>query len=546
MSGSASSSPGLLAAKRLKELGKPADWAYEMVFAALIGGIVGARLWSIVENWDEAKDDLLGSLFSGTGLVCYGGAARRRARACSAGRSGAACSTLDAARPRRARRSRAGYAIGRIGCQLAGDGDYGKPWDGPWAMAYPDGTVPTTETVHPTPIYETLAMGGVAWCLWRLRDRVRPGGLFALYLVLAGAERFLVEFLRRNDASSAGLTAAAARRARDDARRRRAGCCTCAAAACPRRRAPESAARPGASCFRTDHGRDQPVRATPRPPPSQDGRLLDRRLRRGRARARVRHAGLRRRRGRPARPGARVPRRAAPPTTTAPARCSSPPRRVPCTAVLRVFAEEGLGCDVASGGELHLALQGRLRARADLPARQREVGEAELAAALAAGVGTDRRRQRRRRRAARAACCRRGAPPARAAARPPGRRRRHARGDLTGQADSKFGLDPREARALARRPARRTSTSAGLHFHLGSQLVDPTPYRAAVAALAGLGELRRLRPRRRLRRRLHGRRPAAGDRRGGRGRGRGRARAARPRHARSCSSRAARWSPTPA
>ena len=100
----------------------------------------------------------------------------------------------------------AAYAIGRIGCQLAGDGDYGKPWDGPWAMAYPDGTVPTTETVHPTPVYETLAMGGVAWFLWHLRDRVRPGGLFALYLVLAGAERFLVEFLRRNDRVVAGLT----------------------------------------------------------------------------------------------------------------------------------------------------------------------------------------------------------------------------------------------------------------------------------------------------------------------------------------------------
>ena len=52
-----------------------------------------------------------------------------------------------------------GYGIGRIGCQLSGDGDYGKPWDGPWAMAYPHGTVPTDVTVHPTPIYETLAMG---------------------------------------------------------------------------------------------------------------------------------------------------------------------------------------------------------------------------------------------------------------------------------------------------------------------------------------------------------------------------------------------------
>jgi phosphatidylglycerol:prolipoprotein diacylglycerol transferase len=75
-------------------------------------------------------------------------------------------------------------------------------------MAYPDGTVPTDQTVHPTPIYETLAMGLGAWILWQLRDRVRAGVLFALYLLYAGAERFLVEFLRRNDAAALGLTTA--------------------------------------------------------------------------------------------------------------------------------------------------------------------------------------------------------------------------------------------------------------------------------------------------------------------------------------------------
>ncbi len=100
----------------------------------------------------------------------------------------------------------AGYAVGRIGCQLAGDGDYGKAWNGPWAMAYPDGTVPTTDEVHPTPVYETLAMGLVAWFLWSRRHRYPPGGLFALYLLLAGLERFLVEFVRRNPDEFAGLT----------------------------------------------------------------------------------------------------------------------------------------------------------------------------------------------------------------------------------------------------------------------------------------------------------------------------------------------------
>ena len=195
---------GALVGRRLKELGKPVDWAYEMVFAALVGGIVGARLWWVAENWSEAKDDVIGSLFSGSGLVWYGGAI-----------GGAVCvlawawrrgfftlTLLDVASVPLA----AGYAVGRIGCQLAGDGDYGIPWDGPWAMAYPHGTVPTTVKVHPTPVYETITMLIVAAVLWRLRDRWRPGTLFALYLILAGAERFLVEFIRRNDAILLGLT----------------------------------------------------------------------------------------------------------------------------------------------------------------------------------------------------------------------------------------------------------------------------------------------------------------------------------------------------
>src|SRR5215210_1429031 len=195
---------GIFAQRYLKELGRPPDWAYEMVFAALVGGLVGARLWSVIENWDEAKDDVFGSLLSGSGLVFYGGlfGGALAVLAWAWWRGVLDAKTFDVAAPGLA----AAYAIGRIGCQLAGDGDYGKAWDGPWAMAYPDGTVPTTEQVHPTPVYETLTMGVVAWVLWRRRHSMPPGGLFALYLVLAGAERFLVEFVRRNDRVVAGLT----------------------------------------------------------------------------------------------------------------------------------------------------------------------------------------------------------------------------------------------------------------------------------------------------------------------------------------------------
>jgi phosphatidylglycerol---prolipoprotein diacylglyceryl transferase len=197
---------GALVARRLGELGKPTDWAYEIVLVALAGGIVGARVDFIAENYSSVKHDVLGNIFSGSGLVWYGGAI-----------GGAIGVTLWAWR--RGMLSVAlldlcaaplalGYAIGRIGCQVSGDGDYGKAWDGPWAMAYPHGTKPIETTVHPTPIYETLAMGMVAYLLWRLRDRYQAGVLFSIYLVLAGAERFAVEFIRRNDHVLLGLTQA--------------------------------------------------------------------------------------------------------------------------------------------------------------------------------------------------------------------------------------------------------------------------------------------------------------------------------------------------
>jgi phosphatidylglycerol---prolipoprotein diacylglyceryl transferase len=196
---------GAVLARRLDELGKPVDWAYEMVFAALVGGLVGSRVYYLVQHRDDLHGGLLSNVFSGTGLVWYGGAlggmlavilwAYRR-RFLGLG-------LLDLAAPGLA----LGYAIGRIGCQVSGDGDYGRGSDLPWAMPYPHGTVPTDISVHPTPIYETLAVGLIAWMLWRWRDRFAPGLLFAAYLVLSGVERLLVEFIRRNAHVAVGLTA---------------------------------------------------------------------------------------------------------------------------------------------------------------------------------------------------------------------------------------------------------------------------------------------------------------------------------------------------
>ncbi len=197
---------GAVVWRRFQELGKPTDWAYEMAFAALIGGLVGSRLDFVVENYSEVKHDLLANIFSGSGLIWYGGAIGGAIGVLlwAWWRRYLNLTLLDMAAPALA----IGYAVGRCGCQLSGDGDYGKAWDGPWAMAYPNGTKPIDQTVHPTPVYETVAMGLVALLLWRLRDRLRPGLLFALYLVLAGIERLLVEFIRRNDRIALGLTQA--------------------------------------------------------------------------------------------------------------------------------------------------------------------------------------------------------------------------------------------------------------------------------------------------------------------------------------------------
>lgn len=198
---------GCVVARRLRELGKPVDWAYEITFAALLGGVVGARAYYVIQNYSQVKHDLLGSIFSGSGLVWYGGAI------------GGAIGVIAWMRWRHALELRMfdmcataltlGYAIGRIGCQVSGDGDYGIRSSLPWAMGYPHGTLPTPPgvRVQPTPIYETVTMCLLAYLLWQLRDRVRPGVVFALYLVGSGLERFLVEFIRRNKEVLAGLTA---------------------------------------------------------------------------------------------------------------------------------------------------------------------------------------------------------------------------------------------------------------------------------------------------------------------------------------------------
>jgi phosphatidylglycerol:prolipoprotein diacylglycerol transferase len=210
---------GAILVRRLRELGKPVDYSYEITFAALVGGLVGSRLYYVIQNYPTVKHHLLSGLFGGSGLVWYGGLIGGAicVIAWAKWRGMLSLGLLDLA----AVPLSLGYAIGRIGCQVAGDGDYGM-WCHhgqtpvtcagsklPWAMSYPNGTVPTPPgvKVQPTPIYETVTMGLIAWFLWRMRDRFRPGALFALYMLLSGTERLLVEFLRRNHRIALGLTA---------------------------------------------------------------------------------------------------------------------------------------------------------------------------------------------------------------------------------------------------------------------------------------------------------------------------------------------------
>jgi phosphatidylglycerol---prolipoprotein diacylglyceryl transferase len=189
-----------------------------------LAGLVGSRLYHLLESPAEFFADPWPQLFSTMGFAFVGAIIggflalvllAKRFRI-------SPLLMLDAASPAAA----IGYGIGRIGCLISGDGDYGQPTNLPWGMAFPNGIVPTTEScvqwgapadcrVHPTPIYEFLAALLIFWILWRLGERCikthAPSGLiFAAYLVLTGISRFLVEIIRINPRSFYGLTNAQA------------------------------------------------------------------------------------------------------------------------------------------------------------------------------------------------------------------------------------------------------------------------------------------------------------------------------------------------
>ena len=207
---------GWLIQQRLKELGLSSIYAEHMVIAAVVGGILGAKLWFVILHQD------LGQLVSRGGLVWYGGFAGGAAAVLFNGwRSRVPMRfTMELAAPALA----LGHGLGRVGCFLVQD-DYGVPTSVPWGMKFPQGYPATTVqnlrawgvdvpadalptdvlAVHPTQLYEVAALLFIFWLLWRWRNHNHAAGwLFSAYLVLAGIERFLVEFIRAKDDRLAG------------------------------------------------------------------------------------------------------------------------------------------------------------------------------------------------------------------------------------------------------------------------------------------------------------------------------------------------------
>jgi len=189
---------GTVAWFEFKRKGLNPENVYWITIAAALGGLVGAKVHYLLLHADELKDDPLASAFSGAGLIWYGGLI--------GGVLGAMLvislyrlpwgKVADACAPAMA----IGYAFGRMGCFLNGD-DYGRPSDLPWAMQFPDGSPPTPPgiSVQPTQLYEAFSSFLIFLVVMWLRKKLkRDWALLCVYLILAGLERFLVEFVRAN------------------------------------------------------------------------------------------------------------------------------------------------------------------------------------------------------------------------------------------------------------------------------------------------------------------------------------------------------------
>lgn len=202
----------MAASEELDRRGWSSEIMGDITVAAVIGGLLGAKIYYAILTGDPA------AIFSRAGFVYWGGliGGILGSVVVVVLKKDSFAKISDAAAPGLA----AAYAVGRTGCWAVGD-DYGRPWNSPFAVAFPDGAPPSTVAnltqqfglkeyadlpmdqvlaVHPTQLYE-VAMGLLMfWIIWRVRDHKHAmGWLFGLYCVLQGVERFIVEFFRAKD-----------------------------------------------------------------------------------------------------------------------------------------------------------------------------------------------------------------------------------------------------------------------------------------------------------------------------------------------------------
>jgi phosphatidylglycerol---prolipoprotein diacylglyceryl transferase len=181
--------------------------AVGMVAIAVIAGIVGAKIWHLIDTPSEFREMGWRALWDTAGFAWFGGLVFGISALVVQGwraRIGA-LRTLDLASPAAA----IGYGIGRIGCFLSGDGCYGIETRLPWGVSFPNGIEPTPPgvRVHPTPLYELGAGLLIGWYLWwRGGKRHGTGAILGEYLLLSGTARLLVEFIRRNPKVLWGLS----------------------------------------------------------------------------------------------------------------------------------------------------------------------------------------------------------------------------------------------------------------------------------------------------------------------------------------------------
>jgi len=202
---------GWVLSRELQRQGKDPNFSSTLVLWAAVGGLLGARLLFIVEQWHAFVADPWPFVFTGAGFTWYGGLIGGvAALTLCIQRSGLSwLEVMDAVAPAIA----LGHGIGRIGCHLAGDGDWGPPTTLPWGVAYTQAIIgwdfPPGVRVHPTALYETAAYGLIFALLWSRRAAAhQPGTLFWSYLLLAGIARFLLEFVRVNSVVLFGLSQA--------------------------------------------------------------------------------------------------------------------------------------------------------------------------------------------------------------------------------------------------------------------------------------------------------------------------------------------------